>query len=223
MKEQKQKIQQQIDTQICSKTKRPMFTWKVRRHLHASIFSSCFGAVGLFSLFLFLAGTGSADAFNKKSIVRLKETKICLRCNLRSADLSQKDLAGSKLTGAYLIRANLRGANLANANLVGARLVNANLREANLRKANLSSSLLVRSNLKGADLRGSDLRNARLSRAVLTQSDMKDANLKGAQLQDAKLDGVRGLTQKQLSKACGDAHTVLPSGFTIPTCLPEHR
>ena len=206
-----------------SATWRMSFTWALRRDRNASIFSSCSGVVGLFALFLFIAGTGPADAFRKKSIERLNKTKICLRCDLRSANLSQKDLAGAKLIGAYLIKANLRGANLANANLAGARLGNANLREANLRKANLNSSILVRTNLKQADLRGSDLRNARLSRAILTQSDLSDANLKGAKLQDAKLDHVRGLTQAQLNKACGDVHTVLPSGFSIPTCKPEHQ
>ena len=223
MNKRSSKVSMRPIMQIRSTLERPRFGLTGQIAGQTGVLFSCSYAAGLLALYFLFAGTVTADAFNQKSLDRLEETKSCLRCDLRWAKLSGADLEGSKLAGAYLIKADLQEANLAKANLGGARLAGANLRGANLRNANLRFSSLIGTDLTQADLRGSNLRNARLSRAVLTRTNLKDANLQGAQLQDALLREVRGLTQRQLSQACGDSHTSLPSGLSIPTCQPEHR
>src|SRR5687767_8339425 len=66
-------------------------------------------------------------------IEHLKETRECVGCDLRSANLIQANLSGANLG-----RANLSGAALGEANLSGANLSIANLGWANLIGANLS-------------------------------------------------------------------------------------
>jgi uncharacterized protein YjbI with pentapeptide repeats len=51
-----------------------------------------------------------------------------------------------------------------------------------------------------------------------SSANFAGANLTNANLSGAELKGARGLTQTQLSKACGDAETTLPRGLTVPTC-----
>jgi uncharacterized protein YjbI with pentapeptide repeats len=70
----------------------------------------------------------------------LKNTNICVDC----------DLSGADLTGADLQTANLSGANLSGANLSGVNLSNAWLVDANLSKAILSKTILDGATLDGA-------------------------------------------------------------------------
>jgi uncharacterized protein YjbI with pentapeptide repeats len=69
-------------------------------------------------------------------------------------DLSQAELAGAELSGAYLNEADLSGANLSGANLGGAYLFAANLSGANLSGAALGRAALIQTILEGADLTG---------------------------------------------------------------------
>jgi uncharacterized protein YjbI with pentapeptide repeats len=96
------------------------------------------------------------------------QNKECVRCDLRSLNLSGMDLTGFNLSGA-----DLRGANLSNAVLLGANLTNANCR-------------------------GADLTNAVLSRANLSGVDFENANLSGATLYRAKAKQPFILTNTQL-------------------------
>jgi uncharacterized protein YjbI with pentapeptide repeats len=62
----------------------------------------------------------------------------------------------------------------------------------------------------------------------LTRADFTNANLLGAELNQAilsgaNLAGARGLNQRRLSTACGDATTRLPARMTIPRCQPQQR
>jgi len=127
----------------------------------------------------------------------------CAGCDLFQIDLAYQSVAGRDFTGARIRQADLslatadrarfRGANLSLTNFFGARLSGADLSDANL---------------EGATLVGAYLGGARFGGAVLT-----GANLSGAELADAV-----GLTQSQLSTACGDAATTLPAGMTVPAC-----
>ena len=65
--------------------------------------------------------------------------------------------------------------------------------------------------LSGANLRGANLSDANL----------QGVNLSDANLQETILTGVKGLTQEQLDRACGDAETKLPHGLTVVTCPEE--
>ena len=61
----------------------------------------------ILSVFLLTATANTAKAFNVKDLQKLKQTKECLKCDLRSANLSK-----AKLNGADLSETDLRGANL---------------------------------------------------------------------------------------------------------------
>lgn len=89
-----------------------------------------------------------ARAEKPEDVQRFKQTRRCIKCNLKKANL-----ANAPLTGAFL-----RETNLKEANLEGADLRFAILRKVNLKKANLTN----------ADLTGAIFRDVNLDDAVLT-------------------------------------------------------
>ncbi len=74
--------------------------------------------------------------------------------------------------------------------------------EARLQGAKLDGAVLLRASLSGAELSGASLRGA-----FLSETDLRGAELARADLSGADLSGALGLTQFQLSAACG-AHAV---------------
>ena len=72
------------------------------------------------SVFLLTATANTAQAFNAKDLQKLKQTKECPKCDLRSANLSRAKLIGADLREADLRSANLTGAYLRGADLSGA-------------------------------------------------------------------------------------------------------
>ena len=75
---------------------------------------------------------GSAFAFDRNDLKKLKDTGECMQCDLREANLE-----GANLRGALLSKSNLWGANL-----VGADLCGANLKDANLNLARMKGAIL---------------------------------------------------------------------------------
>lgn len=69
-----------------------------------------------------------------------------------------------------------------------------------------------------ASFAGADLTNASLVGTWLRGANFAGATLTGANLSGADLTGARGLSQRQLDRACGDATTTLPAGLHIPPC-----
>lgn len=159
---------------------------------HIAALSIAFGAFAL-----------PAAAQDAAAIAKVQAGKSCAGCNLFQADLTYRDGAKMNLSGARLRQSdlslvtyddvNLSNANLSVANLFGARFNRANFKNANLQNATAVGTFFGSSDLSGADLSG--------------------ANLSGA---DLKI--VRGLSQAQLNRACGDTSTQLPKGKTIPSC-----
>ncbi|HEY9642220.1 MAG TPA: pentapeptide repeat-containing protein [Coleofasciculaceae cyanobacterium] len=79
------------------------------------------------------AGVYGVKVITEKNRIRsLLETKQCLDCNLKGADLARLDLKKTNLEGANLEGVNLKGAYLGGANLKRANLQNANLEGADL-------------------------------------------------------------------------------------------
>ncbi|MEM7328343.1 MAG: pentapeptide repeat-containing protein [Pseudomonadota bacterium] len=144
-----------------------------------------------------------AIAQNAGEIVKVRDGKSCAGCNLFQAELSYQDATKIDLSGARLRQSNMAlttyddvnfsGANLSIANLFGARFNRSDFKQANMQNAIAVGTYFGASNFSGADLTG--------------------ANFSGADLTI-----VRGLTQAQLNRACGDANTRLPKGKTIPRC-----
>ena len=108
----------------------------------------------------------------------------------------------------------------------------------NLAGADLSNTCVKEHDLHGADFTGADATLMCMSFANFTGVSFRGTELSGANLAGAKMDGadltgagtsitsflgtdltkVKGLTQKQLNVACGDATTKLPPGLKIHTC-----
>jgi len=63
-----------------------------------------------------------------------------------------------------------------------------------------------------------DLTNATFVGSYLQGANLAGAKLSGANFSGAQMDRAVGLTQGQLSKACGDETTTLPHGLHIPAC-----
>ena len=93
-------------------------------------------------------------------------------------------------------------------------------RPLNLLHATLSDQVMAGDDLRDAQLALSNLSGAYLMFANLSSADLKEADLTGANLSGANLISARGLTQTQLSLACGRADTKLPDGIAIKPC-PE--
>jgi len=107
-----------------------------------------------------------------------------------------------------------------------------------LRGANLSNTCVKEHDLHGADFSDADATLMCMSFADFTGVRFRGTELSGANLAGAKLDGadltgaktsitsflgtdlrhVKGLTQKQLGVACGNAATKLPPGLKVHTC-----
>ena len=117
----------------------------------------------------------------------LLSTKMCIGCDLTSANLYGAKLTNANLTNADLTWAYLRGANLVNANLVNANLANANLTYADLTKTNLTKANLANAILANAFLPNTNLTNANLYKVDLTGANLDRANLDSANLTNANL------------------------------------
>ena len=150
-----------------------------------------------------LAGV-DAQAQSADDVQRvLNGAATCTGCNLFQIDLSYRDLPDRNF--AY---ARLRQSNLALSTMNGARFSGADL------------SIV---NMFGARFTRADFTNANLQRATLTgayfgYANFFGANLSGANLSGAEFTGVQGLSQSQLSSACGDSSTILPAGLSVPHC-----
>jgi uncharacterized protein YjbI with pentapeptide repeats len=104
--------------------------------------------------------------------------------------------------------------------------------------ADLSNTCVKDHDLHGADFTGADASLMCMSFANFTNVRFQNTDLSGANMAGAKMDGadmtgaktsitsflgtdlrkVKGLTQKQLDVACGDAKTRLPPGLKVHTC-----
>jgi uncharacterized protein YjbI with pentapeptide repeats len=161
-------------------------------------------AIGLMSLSAF-AQTPEQNAVVRNAAAQklIGGAMACVGCDLFQVDLSYKELEGRDLS-----KSRLRQAELSLATFDGSKLSGANLSVSNAYGARFA-----RTDFSGADLSNSTLVGSWFGSAVMTGADLRGANLSGSYLFTAK-----GLTQDQLSGACGDESTKLPEGLTIPLC-----
>ena len=108
-------------------------------------------------------------------------------------------------------------------NLAGADLTNTCVKEHDLHGADFTGANATLMCMSFANFTGVSFRNAELSGANLAGAKMDGADLTGAgtsitSFLGTDLTKVKGLTQKQLNVACGDAATKLPPGLKIHTC-----
>ena len=97
----------------------------------------------------------------------------------------------------------------------------------------VSTAVMNRTSFAGADLRdvnaygavfgganfaGADLTNATFVGTFLEGANFRGARLNGVNFSGAEMGRAVGLTQAQLSGACGDAATVAPRGLHLAPC-----
>ena len=108
--------------------------------------------------------------------------------------------------------------NLAGADLSNTCVKNGNLEGANFASAKLFLMCMSYADFKGASFRGTDLSGANLAHAKLDGADFSGALLTITSFKGTDLSRAKGLTQKQLDQACGDAATISPAGLHVKTC-----
>ena len=110
-----------------------------------------------------------------------------------------------------------------NCQLQGANLLNTcvktkDLHGANFDGANATLMCMSFANFKGATFRGTNLDAANLSSAKLDGADLTGASTHITLFLGTDLTHVKGLSQRQLDVACGDAKTKVPAGFKVHFC-----
>ena len=108
--------------------------------------------------------------------------------------------------------------NLAGADLSNQCVKNGNLQGANFAGAKLFLMCMSYADFRGASFRGTDLSGANLAHAKLDGADFSGARLTITSFKGTDLSRAKGLTQKQLDQACGDAATISPAGLHVKTC-----
>jgi uncharacterized protein YjbI with pentapeptide repeats len=127
----------------------------------------------------------------------------CPGCNLFQADFSGAELKGRNYSGA-----RLRQADMSMSVMNGTRFTGSDLRDVEAYGGVFTGASFARANLTHASFVGTYLQGANFG----------GANLEGANFSGAEMDHAVGLTQGQLSRACGDDTTRLPRGLRIPPC-----
>jgi uncharacterized protein YjbI with pentapeptide repeats len=108
-------------------------------------------------------------------------------------------------------------------NLSGADLANTCVKEHDLHGANFDgadATLMCMSfaNFTNASFRGTELSGANLAGSKMDGADLTGAKMSITSFLGTDLTKVKGLTQKQLDVACGDAATKLPPGLKVHIC-----
>jgi len=155
--------------------------------------------VGLALAFL----ASGASAQNAGQIERARNGASCPHCNLFQADFSRSQLRGRNFAGARLRQADLSASEMDRTSFAGA----------DLRDINAYGGRFT-----GAIFGGADLANASFVGAYLQGADFRGAHLAGVNFSGAEMDHARGLTQGQLTGACGDEATTLPRGLRLRRC-----
>ena len=120
--------------------------------------------------------------------------------------------------GVNFTGATLAGTNFSNSELFGATLANVRASGANFASAEVTASNLSGGDFSNADFSNASLDGARLTGGSFSRADFSNASLRRTDIRGADLSGARGLTQDQISEACGDGSTRLPGRLSPQAC-----
>ena len=110
------------------------------------------------------------------------------------------------------------GCNLSGADLTNTCVKEHDLHGANFDGANATLMCMSFANFTGVSFRGAELSGANLAGAKMDGADLTGAGTSITSFLGTDLTRVKGLTQKQLDVACGNAATRLPPGLKVHTC-----
>ncbi|MEJ0026098.1 MAG: pentapeptide repeat-containing protein [Rhizomicrobium sp.] len=137
--------------------------------------------------------------------------------------LGSPAFAGPAYDAAAVARIHAAIVDCPGCNLAGADLTNTCVKAHDLTGANFDGATAVLmcmsyANFSNATFRGTDLSGANLAHARLDGADLSGAVLDITSIKGTDLTRTRGLTQKQLDQACGDADTRVPAGLKVHLC-----
>jgi uncharacterized protein YjbI with pentapeptide repeats len=167
----------------------------------STLISAAVVALASFALVVFAAHPAAAQ--NAGQIAHARDGASCPRCNLFQADFSNLELKGRDFAGARLRQADMSAAVMNHTSFAGG----------DLRDLNAYGAVFT-----GAVFAGANLTNASFVGAYLEGADFRGANLSGVNFSGAEMDRAVGLTEAQLSEACGDEATTLPRGLHLRPC-----
>ena len=144
-----------------------------------------------------------AAAQNRSEIDHARAGGSCPHCNLFQADFSNLQLKGRNFAGARLRQADMSASVMNRTTFAGG----------DLRDVNAYGAVFT-----GASFAGANLTNASFVGTYLQGANFRRANLSGVNFSGAEMDRALGLTQSQLSEACGDDTTTLPRGLHLRPC-----
>ncbi len=150
-----------------------------------------------------IALPAAAIAQNPGQIARARGGASCPGCNLFQADFSGLELKGRSFAGARLRQSDLSLAVMNHTSFA----------RTDLRDVNAYGGVFT-----GASFAGADLTHASFVGTYLQGANLAGARLDGTNFSGAEMARARGLTQAQLSRACGDGTTQLPRGLRLPAC-----
>ena len=154
------------------------------------------------ALTVFVAAEKAA-AQNAAQIEHSRDGASCPHCNLFQADFSNLELKSRDFAGARLRQADMSAAVMNYTTMAGA----------DLRDVNAYGAVFT-----GVSFAGANLTNASFVGTYLEGANFRGANLSGVNFSGAEMDRAIGLTQGQLSEACGDDSTTLPRGLRLRSC-----
>ena len=155
------------------------------------------------ALTVFGVAAQRAAAQNAAQIEHSRDGASCPRCNLFQADFSNLELKSRDFAGARLRQADMSAAVMNYTTMAGA----------DLRDVNAYGAVFT-----GVSFAGANLTNASFVGTYLEGANFRGANLSGVNFSGAEMDRAIGLTQGQLSEACGDDSTTLPRGLRLRSC-----
>jgi uncharacterized protein YjbI with pentapeptide repeats len=144
-----------------------------------------------------------ALAQNAGQIARAKAGASCPGCNLFQADFQNSELKGKNFARSRLRQADMSAAVMNHTSFAGA----------DLRDVNAYGAVFT-----GANFAGANMTNATFVGAYLEGANLRGAHLSGVNFSGAEMNRALGLTQGQLSGACGDDSTRLPRGLHVRAC-----
>ena len=145
----------------------------------------------------------AASAQNPVQVAHARDGASCPGCNLFQADFANLDLKGKSFAGARLRQSDMSAAVMTHTSFSGS----------DLRDINAYAAVFT-----GANFAGANLTNASFVGAYLQGANFRGAHLDGVNFSGAEMDRAVGLTQAQLSGACGDASTAAPQGLRLSSC-----
>ena len=118
-----------------------------------------------------------APTIDRRTAIKLIESRDFAGMDLRSIDASKRDLSGLNAVGSLLRDADFRRSDLSGADFTDANLSNAHFEHSDLRGVTFKGTDLEGANLSGADLRGTKFENCSLIGSSFIQTEVDGSRL----------------------------------------------